>query len=134
MARRLVSLVLSAVLTAAIAIVSACDNDDALVCKVDTDCSPGQICREERCGEPTADGGVSPDGAPTCLAEGVTCTVNDDCCSRVCTTTGRCGSITPVPTNTGGGSSGQPRCSGLYEVCTSVDCCVGYTCQNGACR
>lgn len=104
---------------------AACESSDRAACDVDTDCAQGQICRENVCGvvSPDASTPVPEGGAPVCVADGVSCVSDSDCCSRNCPA-GRCEQAS-VP---------APSCKGLYELCSGAECCSGLSCTSGSCR
>jgi Cys-rich repeat protein len=127
---RLRAVVSTVVPAAALAILTApayvaCEADP-VPCKVDTDCPEGDLCRDERCGPTSTDGGTA--DAAACAPEGTLCTRIEECCSRVCDN-GRCATAA-----SSGSTSGGPPCVDAYGLCSGSECCAGLTCTSGTCR
>jgi len=111
----------------ATAVVTACHDDNAGSCKVDTDCPTSYICRENVCG-PTQQGtnvATTTDSGPgtACTSENASCNVDTDCCAGTCTNNVCTATIV------------QPTCTGLSALCQSPDeCCTGLSCVKGVCQ
>jgi len=135
----------------------ACSDKEA-PCSIDTDCAVGAICREGLCAAPvsTTDGGVLDGGPVACASLGTACSLDEECCTRICAgsrcassgtsgtsgTAGRPGGSsgttsggTSGTSSSGGSTSSGGSCSDLYGICASdFDCCAPLGCTSGVCR